>query len=54
MQGCAISPDGTLVATGGGDKALNITNIAKKATVFTSQSDAYVRALFSFPVLTSF
>ena len=48
VYGCAISPDGTLVATGSEDKSLCITNIATQAKVYTAQCDGEVRAYLLF------
>ena len=47
MLGCAISPDGTFVATCSYDDSLCFTNIATKATVYTAHCDRDVRARLS-------
>ena len=43
---CAISPDGTFLATGSDDKSLCITNITTQAKVYTVECDHAVRAYF--------
>ena len=45
LNGCAISPDGTLVATGGQDNYLCIINIATQKKVYTVHCDFWVRTL---------
>ena len=46
--GCAISPDGTLVATGSNDKSLCVTNIATQAKVYSVKCDGIVRKVAVF------
>ena len=43
-----ISPDGTLVASGGIDGLLFITNIATQAKVYTAPCEGTVRAFLPF------
>ena len=50
--GCAISPNGTLLATGGNDNALCITNIATEAKLYSVECDNWVRARRIFIALT--
>ena len=52
INGCAISPDGILLATGGGDNSLCITNIATQELLYTVQCDNAVRVCLSYFVLT--
>ena len=52
VYACAISPDGTFVATGGEDVRLCITNIATLAKVFKIKFTTQVRACLFFFVLT--
>ena len=52
VYSCAISPDGTLVATGGLEHILCITNIATRSRVYTAQFFEFVRVCLSFFVLT--
>ena len=47
VNACAISPDGTLLATGSHDGLLLITDIATQARVYTVKSGNYVRVWLS-------
>ena len=53
VLGCAISPDGTLLATASDDKSVCIINIATQAKVYTARCDGFVRVRLFSLVLTS-